>query len=228
MKQNKEALTYFDTALKLQEEEPSLNRKIKMGWSYYWIGISKRSLKDNQASIESLLQAEKIFKENNQQNEAILAPIYNDLAGIYLDQQMYNLALNYYLLMEKIVDKEQIDQGDLAEIYAGCGMSYKELKEYENAASYLTNAVKLFEKYGKTVGIRKRFHKNFDRDQKELMNTCLLALGESFFELGKYKESQKILVKAKQFFTEDEYKTCLLYTSPSPRDRQKSRMPSSA
>ena len=26
----------------------------------------------------------------------------------------------------------------------------------------------------------------------------------------------------------DEMKTCLLYTSPSPRDRQKSRMPSSA
>ena len=26
----------------------------------------------------------------------------------------------------------------------------------------------------------------------------------------------------------DKHKTCLLYTSPSPRDRQKSRMPSSA
>ena len=26
----------------------------------------------------------------------------------------------------------------------------------------------------------------------------------------------------------EHYKTCLLYTSPSPRDRQKSRMPSSA
>ena len=26
----------------------------------------------------------------------------------------------------------------------------------------------------------------------------------------------------------DDYLTCLLYTSPSPRDRQKSRMPSSA
>ena len=26
----------------------------------------------------------------------------------------------------------------------------------------------------------------------------------------------------------DEHKNCLLYTSPSPRDRQKSRMPSSA
>ena len=28
--------------------------------------------------------------------------------------------------------------------------------------------------------------------------------------------------------SEEELKTCLLYTSPSPRDRQKSRMPSSA
>ena len=28
--------------------------------------------------------------------------------------------------------------------------------------------------------------------------------------------------------TRDENKACLLYTSPSPRDRQKSRMPSSA
>ena len=29
-------------------------------------------------------------------------------------------------------------------------------------------------------------------------------------------------------FTEERPKDCLLYTSPSPRDRQKSRMPSSA
>ena len=28
--------------------------------------------------------------------------------------------------------------------------------------------------------------------------------------------------------TQDPYSNCLLYTSPSPRDRQKSRMPSSA
>ena len=34
----------------------------------------------------------------------------------------------------------------------------------------------------------------------------------------------------KKFPHDDEapYKICLLYTSPSPRDRQKSRMPSSA
>ena len=31
-----------------------------------------------------------------------------------------------------------------------------------------------------------------------------------------------------QDFTLANYKVCLLYTSPSPRDRQKSRMPSSA
>ena len=32
----------------------------------------------------------------------------------------------------------------------------------------------------------------------------------------------------KELTTDDAYKACLLYTSPSPRDRQKSRMPSSA
>ena len=32
----------------------------------------------------------------------------------------------------------------------------------------------------------------------------------------------------RQEFELDETKNCLLYTSPSPRDRQKSRMPSSA
>ena len=34
--------------------------------------------------------------------------------------------------------------------------------------------------------------------------------------------------KGPDLFTLDKFKDCLLYTSPSPRDRQKSRMPSSA
>ena len=31
-----------------------------------------------------------------------------------------------------------------------------------------------------------------------------------------------------KFFQKGDFRSCLLYTSPSPRDRQKSRMPSSA
>ena len=34
--------------------------------------------------------------------------------------------------------------------------------------------------------------------------------------------------RSKRFGKSIDIKTCLLYTSPSPRDRQKSRMPSSA
>ena len=43
-------------------------------------------------------------------------------------------------------------------------------------------------------------------------------------------EIQKIIAREikKRRESADIYKTCLLYTSPSPRDRQKSRMPSSA
>ena len=50
-----------------------------------------------------------------------------------------------------------------------------------------------------------------------------LDLGDSLEQL---KDSgAKVVV---DFTTPDSVMTCLLYTSPSPRDRQKSRMPSSA
>ena len=41
-------------------------------------------------------------------------------------------------------------------------------------------------------------------------------------------EDSKYILRAVVSYSSDEYKPCLLYTSPSPRDRQKSRMPSSA
>ena len=62
---------------------------------------------------------------------------------------------------------------------------------------------------------------------------------------GEYKALQSVMVDQKEFISNaiknrariasdeivnlyTQYKICLLYTSPSPRDRQKSRMPSSA
>ena len=46
---------------------------------------------------------------------------------------------------------------------------------------------------------------------------------------GRVVSEQAILLIAQNLgLTSKEINTCLLYTSPSPRDRQKSRMPSSA
>ena len=42
-------------------------------------------------------------------------------------------------------------------------------------------------------------------------------------ETWEWDETPEVVAAIKQL-----HKTCLLYTSPSPRDRQKSRMPSSA
>ena len=44
---------------------------------------------------------------------------------------------------------------------------------------------------------------------------------------GKMKEISDYIYEGALAFLKAEYR-CLLYTSPSPRDRQKSRMPSSA
>ena len=51
-----------------------------------------------------------------------------------------------------------------------------------------------------------------------------LRIYNSFVSL---RDQQELTVKS-VYRDRWEYYTCLLYTSPSPRDRQKSRMPSSA
>ena len=45
---------------------------------------------------------------------------------------------------------------------------------------------------------------------------------------AKQKEKSAALEKSKQLTNSGKHKDCLLYTSPSPRDRTRSRMPSSA
>ena len=45
---------------------------------------------------------------------------------------------------------------------------------------------------------------------------------------GTNPENDKFFVGTKSVFNKVKKMICLLYTSPSPRDRQKSRMPSSA
>ena len=62
-----------------------------------------------------------------------------------------------------------------------------------------------------------------------------LALASLVEEAAFTKVTAQVLKQLNYQFTCDQYAaeygkvyTCLLYTSPSPRDRQKSRMPSSA
>ena len=41
-------------------------------------------------------------------------------------------------------------------------------------------------------------------------------------------DAERLITKAKKGASAADYRICLLYTSPSPRDRTRSRMPSSA
>ena len=46
--------------------------------------------------------------------------------------------------------------------------------------------------------------------------------------ISEFRRAGKKVVAHGSYFLQSQYYLCLLYTSPSPRDRQKSRMPSSA
>ena len=59
------------------------------------------------------------------------------------------------------------------------------------------------------------------KDDKDVVAVLELGLENADF----YKEAGSVVIDVKSLPADW---TCLLYTSPSPRDRQKSRMPSSA
>ena len=64
---------------------------------------------------------------------------------------------------------------------------------------------------------------------------CLVLLGIFFvgyhysqLSMSEASNKKKGFEKSLDVIIDEKYSGCLLYTSPSPRDRQKSRMPSSA
>eukprot|EP01015_Nassula_variabilis_P012974 TRINITY_DN20641_c0_g1_i1.p1 TRINITY_DN20641_c0_g1~~TRINITY_DN20641_c0_g1_i1.p1 ORF type:complete len:111 (+),score=33.24 TRINITY_DN20641_c0_g1_i1:60-392(+) len=70
------------------------------------------------------------------------------------------------------------------------------------------------------------YSKIFVQVQESLKESCGLAIQDDYL----YWDGNNRISNCGKLFTIDQtdYNTCLLYTSPSPRDRQKSRMPSSA
>ena len=78
---------------------------------------------------------------------------------------------------------------------------------------------------------------NMPREKREIQKEDIMPLNvyiEKRRELRKsivdYKKNRRVALGPYATFYFESYETmfCLLYTSPSPRDRQKSRMPSSA
>ena len=70
-------------------------------------------------------------------------------------------------------------------------------------------------------------YKTTDKLNKHIESMALNKVNIEFLR----KQMDKVLVdieSLKDANREMKYTNCLLYTSPSPRDRQKSRMPSSA
>ena len=63
---------------------------------------------------------------------------------------------------------------------------------------------------------------------KDRMKAILRDIEDELYEQQKYFEKEARLLEAKRIKERVSFDFCLLYTSPSPRDKRQSRMPSSA
>ena len=84
--------------------------------------------------------------------------------------------------------------------------------DHEDSFTY--NLVHLLDNFGTTY-----VSNYFDIDKKKLDACKIIVFSPGPGDPSHYPETQKIY---------HQFKGCLLYTSPSPRDKRQSRMPSSA
>ena len=66
------------------------------------------------------------------------------------------------------------------------------------------------------------------RELAEKMRKYRLSLNDKCEEFVRQLAEEGVMIAKANILSEDAIYTCLLYTSPSPRDRSVSRMPSSA
>ena len=78
------------------------------------------------------------------------------------------------------------------------------------------------------------FYLNLAKFLNEDFHSYDTLLAENFYKIENFKEAKKIYNslskkgEAYSWYSAKQLASCLLYTSPSPRDRTRSRMPSSA
>eukprot|EP00828_Plagiopyla_frontata_P033941 TRINITY_DN440_c0_g1_i7.p4 TRINITY_DN440_c0_g1~~TRINITY_DN440_c0_g1_i7.p4 ORF type:complete len:105 (+),score=31.35 TRINITY_DN440_c0_g1_i7:166-480(+) len=93
-------------------------------------------------------------------------------------------------------------------------------KKKKNSINYQEMAEKKLRVFRLRTKTPEELTKQLEELKKELAQMRVAKVsGGTASKLGRIKILRKSIAK---------YLTCLLYTSPSPRDRQKSRMPSSA
>ena len=129
--------------------------------------------------------------------------------------------------------KEKVSQLLLyrcAEVTDKAGFDFFVVLKDQSYEQELTNSPTIDQPFktveSKSVGVRTVVSPDLTMDTTSKNSIGVYVIG--MFKEGSedYSQYKKSHIKAKRILKE--YKNCLLYTSPSPRDRQKSRMPSSA
>ena len=150
---------------------------------------------------------EKIIEESKQGESLVLEQKAENTKKLYIES--YGCAMNFS------------DSEIVASILLNDG--YNTTQTLEEADLVLVNTCSIRDKAEQTIRKRLEKYNAVKRINPKMKVGVLGCMAERLKD--KFLEEEKIVDLV---VGPDAYKDCLLYTSPSPRDRQKSRMPSSA
>ena len=157
-------------------------------------------------SMDNLVKAAELIRDQNEKGQ-----IYYRIADISFKENNLDRALEAYrLVIKNSQTKKQIQEGHLKSVQI-----YRLQEKLELATKSIKNML-------------------LDENYKAIHSDLELELAKLYFQQSMIVEAKNRLESIVQDYkntaasAEAYYLFCLLYTSPSPRDRQKSRMPSSA
>ena len=167
---------------------------------------------------------------------------FNVEHSVYFDTDVYNLTKTEKTRLQKFLSSLTKDEVQKIEIYGFCddrGSNNYNLELSQNRADAIKTIfgeASFFPEKIVTVDGRGELLLNIVDETDASVIRALnrrVDIVISYPEVEKEtevikKEENKILLDNVLFITGYSYLTCLLYTSPSPRDMRRSRMPSSA
>ena len=189
----------------------------------------------------SLIESSRTVRDEIIYNKS-LEPFYT--AGLFLTKiSKYYESRNMYDEAKIVLKRAGEVNPDLAENHYDFGRLYFREENYPEAEKSFMKAVDLNPGYAEayySLGVIKQ-KTGAVREAKDYYNKASgvnysfeeahYALGALHAETGNYEAAKNSLMEViviNPQNTDAYYKLCLLYTSPSPRDRTRSRMPSSA
>jgi len=180
--QYEDALKNLFEALALEKKDTTLAGKKGRARLYRNIAVMYNSIQEPNLALEYLDKAYALLVDIWGKEHPRMIAVYEVRPVIYAAQGKFNEAISDFLMVKTILEEENKEPKDLAQVYSNLSGVYHKVKNYETSEKYIYKAIEINKKIG---------GENYYRLASNYNNLAAL-----FYGLGRQEESDECKKKA--------------------------------